>query len=377
MLDFTLKTYKQLLTTLEDQNYTFKTFEQFIRAGSFDEKMIIMRHDVDRLPENALVMARIEKELGIKSTYFFRTIKSVFKPGIIREIAAMGHEVGYHYENLVAVSHQHSAFSKKKIEEIKHDIGAGVSQPGFQEQNQNDRNEKKAEGRKLEAESLYELAIEDFKRNLERLRKICPIKTICMHGSPLSKYDSRDLWEKYDYRDFGIIAEPYFDVDFEEVLYLTDTGRRWDGEKYSVRDKVTSKKVKVKSKKELGDRSKEVGDSRQETVDSSWESTRNINQKMKNLSTSQSHIFSSSEDPSFSTNEQINNLTYSFHSTIDIINAIKEGLMPGKIMMNVHPQRWTNNPVLWVKELIWQNVKNVIKRSLLKRLEGKSKKGKC
>ena len=34
------------------------------------------------------------------------------------------------------------------------------------------------------------------------------------------------LWEKYDYRDFGIIGEPYFDINFEEVLYLTDTGQK-------------------------------------------------------------------------------------------------------------------------------------------------------
>jgi hypothetical protein len=88
---------------------------------------------------------------------------------------------------------------------------------------------------------------------------------------------------------------------------------------------------------------------------------------MKNLSTSQSHIFSSSEDSSFSTNEQINNLTYSFHSTIDIINASKEGLIPDKIMINIHPQRWTNKPFSWVKELIWQNVKNVGKRFLVVR----------
>jgi len=46
-----------------------------------------------------------------------------------------------------------------------------------------------------------------------------------MHGIPLSKFDNRLLWAKYDYRDFGIIAEPYFDIDFDEVLYLTDTGK--------------------------------------------------------------------------------------------------------------------------------------------------------
>ena len=35
-------------------------------------------------------------------------------------------------------------------------------------------------------------------------------------------------------------------------------------------------------------------------------------------------------------------------------------------MINVHPQRWTDRPLLWVKELVGQNVKNVVKRYLLK-----------
>src|SRR5690625_1952760 len=47
---------------------------------------------------------------------------------------------------------------------------------------------------------------------------------------------SRDLWKWYSYRDYGIIAEPYFDLDFSKVLYLTETGRRWNGDKVSVRD---------------------------------------------------------------------------------------------------------------------------------------------
>ena len=61
-----------------------------------------------------------------------------------------------------------------------------------------------------------------------------------MHGSPRSPWDSKDLWKKYNYRDYGIIGEPYFDIDFSKVLYLTDTGRHWDGEKVSVRDKVSA-----------------------------------------------------------------------------------------------------------------------------------------
>ena len=87
-------------------------------------------------------------------------------------------------------------------------------------------------------EELAKIAIESFRQNLNRLRELVPVKTICMHGSPMSRWDSRILWKYYDYRDFGIIGEPYFDLDFDKVLYLTDTGRKWNGEKSSVRDKV-------------------------------------------------------------------------------------------------------------------------------------------
>ena len=89
-------------------------------------------------------------------------------------------------------------------------------------------------GRESSKVDIYSEAFRDFKENLEKLRKLYPVKTICMHGSPLSKWDNRDLWTKYDYRDFGIIGEPYFDVDFNEVFYssqkttFSERGqRRW------------------------------------------------------------------------------------------------------------------------------------------------------
>ena len=49
------------------------------------------------------------------------------------------------------------------------------------------------------------------------------------------------IWEKYNYRDIGLIGEPYYDLDFSEFAYFTDTGRRWNGNQVSVRDKVNSK----------------------------------------------------------------------------------------------------------------------------------------
>jgi len=95
--------------------------------------------------------------LGIKGTYYFHVVPESYDERIIKQIAELGHEVGYHYENL-----SHAA---QKIKNFKLKI----------------------------------------KKNF---RDIYPVKTICMHGSPLSKYDNRLLWEKYDYRDFGIVGSP-------------------------------------------------------------------------------------------------------------------------------------------------------------------------
>ena len=200
MQDFTLTTYRKLLQNLYGNGYSFQTLQDYTKQT--EDKVVILRHDVDRLPENALVIAKIEKEAGIKASYYFRIVKESYDENIIRQIAKMGHEIGYHYENL-------SEMSKKK--------------------------------RGMSKEEHFVLAIEDFELNLEKFRKIYPVKTICMHGSPISKHDNCELWEYYNYREYGIISEPHFDMNFNEVFYLTDTGRSWNNYKASVRDKVNSK----------------------------------------------------------------------------------------------------------------------------------------
>lgn len=256
MIDFTLNVYRELLQTFRENHYRFFTVEDYLsKSDDSNEKLLIMRHDVDRLPNNALNMALTENKLGVETTYYFRSVPESYDEGIISEIIELGHEIGYHYENL--------SILKGNLDQ----------------------------------------AIKDFEDNLNQFRELVPIKTICMHGSPLSPWDNRDIWKEYDYRDFGIIGEPYLDIDFENVYYITDTGRRWDGKNVSVRDKVN------------------VGGSEVENY---------------------------------------------YHSTHDIIASVEEGSFPERVMMNVHPQRWTNNPFLWTKELIMQNIKNVGKYILIK-----------
>lgn len=190
MRDFTLEIFKKLLQNLQRGSYSFQTFQQFMHTP--EKRMIILRHDVDKKPSNSLIVAQIETQLGVRGTYYFRTKGSNWNGKIIEAIAGMGHEIGYHYENMET-------------------CGGNIDK-----------------------------AFEDFQKNLEKVRKITDVKTICMHGSPRSKFNNKDLWKKYDYKKTGIVGEPYIDIDFTKVLYLTDTGRCWNGNQYSIRDKVNT-----------------------------------------------------------------------------------------------------------------------------------------
>jgi len=94
----------------------------------------------------------------------------------------------------------------------------------------------------------YKLAINNFGRNLEKLRKLYPVVSIVMHGSPLSKYDNRDLWKKYNYKKYGIKYEVYFDVNYQEIVYFNDTGRTWNSDSSNLRDFIFGKHLRINRK---------------------------------------------------------------------------------------------------------------------------------
>ena len=258
-MDFTLKKYRELLMALKDRGYLFRTFAQYCQHALVPEtNYVLLRHDVDLKPQNSLATAQMEARMGITATYYFRAVPESWNEDVIREIAVLGHEVGYHYESLTTCN------------------------------------------------GCMEDAYEDFCKNLKRLRQIAPVSTICMHGSPRSPYDSKEMWKAYDYHALGIVGEPYMDSDFSRLFYLTDTGRRWDGARVSVRDKIP-------------------------VWQDEWE-----------------------------------RIGWSYHSTDDILDAIRNGTLPPYLMMTTHPQRWTDNKVEWMKELLLQRAKNIAKRLLVR-----------
>ena len=241
-MDFTIDKYKELLEALS-KHHGFS-----------------IRHDVDLRPEYSLLVAQVEAAVGVRATYYFRTVPESYDEAIIKQIVSLGHRAGYHYECLTTCN------------------------------------------------GNIEAAYEDFCQNLERLRKVVPITTACAHGSPRSPWNSQDIWNQHDIHALGIEYEPMLDTDFSTTLYLTDTGRRWDGYKVSVRDKV----------------------------------------------------------PQYQ--EQWIREGLAFHTTDDIIRALRDPrhhIHQYDLLVNTHPQRWMPFGIGWIKEATLQNIKNIIKRMIV------------
>ncbi len=244
-MDFTVEKYKELLEALKIHNH------------------LILRHDVDLNPDFSLRIAQVEAAAGLKAIYYFRTVPESYDEEIIRQIVSLGHRAGYHYESLTTCNGD------------------------------------------------MEAAYEDFCKNLEKLREVVPITTACAHGSPRSPWNSQEMWEttkQHDIHALGIDYEPMLDTDFSKTLYLTDTGRRWDGYKVSVRDKVPQ-------------------------YQEQWEKAGLV-----------------------------------FHSTDDIIRALRNPEHPihqKELLINTHPQRWMPFGLGWLKETALQNAKNIAKRIIV------------
>jgi len=372
--DFTIERYREFLEALLNKGFSFlKVCEYYANHEMLNNankgmrkdanRFVLLRQDVDKLPQNSLALARIQKEIGIRSTFYFRAVKRSFVPEVIEEIAGLGHEIGYHYEDLSLAAKRLKAEggrqkwgSNDKIQDTSNKIQVSSSDQEVQQLTDQRNN---LEHGTWNTEQLFEAAIESFGRNLERLRKCDDVKTICMHGSPRSKWDSRLLWKYYDYREFGVDCEPYFDLNMESMLYLTDTGRRWNGSNVSVRDKAQSTELRAQIFEENSRLSDlETERRRDKNAESGTLNAEPFcNWKVKPIPGSLMNMTEKSAE----FQER-----YNFISTSDIIRATEQCELPDRLMMTFHPQRWTDETVPWVKELVWQNTKNVAKYFLIK-----------
>ncbi len=209
MMDFTFQAYSAYLEAIKNTYDRILRFDEYLTTEKKPASFALIRHDVDRHPLKALHMARLESEMGLHSTYYFRIKPHVFDPSIVRTIRRLGHEIGYHYETLSDANGDHST------------------------------------------------ALKQFEYHLSRMRKHSRINTISMHGRPLSSHNNLDLWRCPKVRSklkkmYDISGEIYLDIDYRDIAYLSDTGRNWDQIRSNKRDRVKSDiQIRLKNGREL------------------------------------------------------------------------------------------------------------------------------
>jgi hypothetical protein len=98
--------YKHYKDTIEEYiraGYRFVTINDYF-SRQCDGKCILIRHDIDKCPDKALDLARIESDLNIKSIYFVRVHSNYYNPygysayRYLHRIRELGHRLSIHSE---------------------------------------------------------------------------------------------------------------------------------------------------------------------------------------------------------------------------------------------------------------------------------------
>jgi len=201
-MDFSLKKYEEILKYINQNNIPIYGILEWFRNKP--QTGIILKHDVDKKPINSLKIAKLEHKYNIKSSFYFRVSKNSFNPSIIKQIADLGHEIGYHYDDFSV------------------------------------------------ANGDIKLAKQLFEENISKLKQLAEIKTIAMYGNPMSKYDSREMWEILSLKDFNIEAEAFLSIKYVDFFYFIDTGKNWSNIGSNIKDKAVSNRITdVKTSDEL------------------------------------------------------------------------------------------------------------------------------
>lgn len=215
---FTFGSYRRLLDLIEKHGYAVYGIEQILSARSSgklpDGTFVAIRHDVDYFPKRALIMAKIEAERDIAVTYYIRRRFFDNTLDIVREIAALGHQIGYHYEEVD--THQKAPNLQIARDAVGFFIGSllDIDKLGF------------------------------------------PIKSVCAHGNPMTDVDNRQVvhllrdesyldrlaftYDKAEVKEKisdRLIGDASIDITGDDFdLYIPDTGRF--NPRYNLKDRI-------------------------------------------------------------------------------------------------------------------------------------------
>ena len=175
-MNFTYDGYRRLLSLLRENKYAFSDYHHWQEQ----DRCVILRHDIDESLFDAVRLGGLEAEESVRSTFFVLLRTDFYNPAsaasarMLRELNAMGHEIGLHFDE--------ASYSA--------DCPRG---------------------------GIVSLIV----REAEILSQICgfPIRTVSMHRP------SRETLEA-DYQIPGMINS-YGRTFFQDFKYLSDSRRFW------------------------------------------------------------------------------------------------------------------------------------------------------
>ena len=107
MESFSYTVFERLIGSFRDGGYHLLDFPAAFRAASSPagSPILLLRHDIDFDLEKAVELARVENRLDLRATYFvlvrtaFYNVFSADSTQRIRELLALGHRLGLHFDH--------------------------------------------------------------------------------------------------------------------------------------------------------------------------------------------------------------------------------------------------------------------------------------
>lgn len=184
--------YKSIIRLALQNDYIVTSLADWYENNFYEgRKVLVLRHDVDLLPVTAYKMFLIERELGVKSTFYFRWL--TMDSRVVNHIKAERFEVSLHYETLASYARVKNIFKADQIGQ------ADIQQ-----------------------------CVNRLKKEINRFEeKFDKIKTLCSHGDKRNRVlgiPNHKILENVNRDELGIYFETYDqDILSRFDVYLSDS----------------------------------------------------------------------------------------------------------------------------------------------------------
>ena len=95
-MPYTFDAYRSFVESFRESGHAFSGFEDL------PDRAVVLRHDVDLSPANAVEMARLEADLGVETTYCFMLTTPAYDVldhvEDLETIQSLGHDVELHFD---------------------------------------------------------------------------------------------------------------------------------------------------------------------------------------------------------------------------------------------------------------------------------------